>query len=301
MLTRYFNSIEVDHEVGTLTKSSEYKDKLRCEVRFYESGSNLFSGDMPELLSHAEDYSRYTVRYINGIELGELYALDKCSVRQLTSLFGVVNKILTNFENSLPPATPEFLQKIFIDKALSRAEKLEPGPLRDIFFSGTRLNGKDYKPLNDLIKNSSDLIHGLPGKQIVLHGDMCFSNMIIESDTEKLFFIDPRGGFESSSIYGPATYDVAKLAQSVFGLYDLITNGQHSLVKGSDEYTLRIYKPMLYKIAEKKFMDAISGFNLDRQSLQILAGVMMAGAPIFHIDDENRAIAIALRCLELLG
>lgn len=301
MLTRYFNTIKIDHKAGTLTKSSEYRDKLRYEVKFYESSFNVFSGNMPELLGYAEDYSSYTVRYINGIELGELYASDKCSVKELTNVFGVANKILTNFEASLPPVIPEFLQKIFIDKTLSRSEKLEPGALRDIFFLGARLNGKDYRPLNDLIAETGNLIRGLPSMQIVLHGDMCFSNVIVESDTDKLFFVDPRGGFESPSIYGPAIYDVAKLAQSVVGLYDSITNNQYLLSDGPDGYTLRIYNPMFYKIAEKKLMDAVQGFNLETKDLRVLAGVMLAGAPIFHIDDENRAIAIALRCVELLG
>lgn len=301
MLSRYFNSINVDDEAKTLTKSSAHRDKLKYEVEFYKVANGTFRGLLPELIKYADDYSSYTLRYVAGKDVGEIYALDKCSVKQLDLVFKTAQVILNSFNDSLEKTTPEFLHKIFIEKALDRGRDLDSSALKEVFFSGIRLNGKSYPPLNDLLMKASSVVSGLDGRQIILHGDMCMSNILIEDETEKLFFVDPRGGFEYPSIYGPAVYDVAKLAQSVVGLYDLITNKQYALFKSDDGYVLNIYPTIFKRIAEQKFMDAISDFKLDEQSIKVLAGVMLAGAPIFHTDDENRAMAIALRAVELLG
>ncbi|AYC99593.1 hypothetical protein [Neorhizobium sp. NCHU2750] len=68
--------------------------------------------------------------------------------------------------------------------------------------------------------------HGTPEASL-LHGDFGFSNIFYDFRSQSVKVIDPRGLLPngSKSIYGDPRYDVAKLAHSVIGGYDLIISG----------------------------------------------------------------------------
>ncbi len=57
----------------------------------------------------------------------------------------------------------------------------------------------------------------------VIHGDCQFNNILYNEDSEEVFFIDPRGYFGSSEIYGMADYDLAKIQFALSG-YDQFDN-----------------------------------------------------------------------------
>jgi len=50
----------------------------------------------------------------------------------------------------------------------------------------------------------------------IIHGDPQFNNIIINNDNE-IFFIDPKGNFGTSNIYGIKEYDIAKIYLSLSG------------------------------------------------------------------------------------
>jgi len=52
-----------------------------------------------------------------------------------------------------------------------------------------------------------------------IHGDCTFSNLMLRGDTEPVF-IDPRGYFGYTELYGDPNYDWAKLYYSIIGNYD---------------------------------------------------------------------------------
>jgi hypothetical protein len=55
---------------------------------------------------------------------------------------------------------------------------------------------------------------------VIIHGDCNFSNILINPlDINNICFIDPRGYFGDSSIFGPKEYDYAKLLYAISG-YD---------------------------------------------------------------------------------
>jgi GTP:adenosylcobinamide-phosphate guanylyltransferase/aminoglycoside phosphotransferase len=72
---------------------------------------------------------------------------------------------------------------------------------------------------NNLLKN----IH-----YTVIHGDCTFSNTLVD-DKNQVWFIDPRGTFGGSKIYGDPRYDWAKLYYSAVGNYDKINSKKFSV------------------------------------------------------------------------
>ena len=57
----------------------------------------------------------------------------------------------------------------------------------------------------------------------IIHGDTNFSNFLINPDNEDIKFIDPRGYFSKSKIFGLVDYDYAKLLYGISG-YDNFNN-----------------------------------------------------------------------------
>jgi hypothetical protein len=57
-----------------------------------------------------------------------------------------------------------------------------------------------------------------------MHGDFCFSNILFGGRTRRVRLIDPRGTVDgiSYSCGGDPRYDMAKLAHSALGFYDLV-------------------------------------------------------------------------------
>lgn len=62
----------------------------------------------------------------------------------------------------------------------------------------------------------------------IIHGDCTFSNTLVD-DLNQVWFIDPRGTFGGSKIYGDPRYDWAKLYYSAVGNYDKINSKKFSV------------------------------------------------------------------------
>ena len=76
----------------------------------------------------------------------------------------------------------------------------------------------------------------LPCSVSVMHGDLCFSNILYDTRGNRVKVIDPRGTDSSGnfSIFGTASYDLAKLSHSVLGMYDFIIAGRYEIVAAAD-------------------------------------------------------------------
>jgi GTP:adenosylcobinamide-phosphate guanylyltransferase len=72
-----------------------------------------------------------------------------------------------------------------------------------------------------------------------IHGDCTFSNMMLRNDAEPVF-IDPRGYFGHTELYGDPNYDWAKLYYSVVGNYDRFNLKDFRLTIGENGVDLKI-------------------------------------------------------------
>ena len=73
----------------------------------------------------------------------------------------------------------------------------------------------------------------------LLHGDCTFSNTMIDKNLN-IVFLDPRGYFGYTELYGDVYYDWAKAYYSICGDYDQFNNGKFSLDIGDSEVSLQI-------------------------------------------------------------
>lgn len=65
----------------------------------------------------------------------------------------------------------------------------------------------------------------------IIMGDCQFSNILINpEETDKIVFIDPRGYFGTTQVYGPIEYDYAKVLYAISG-YDDFNSGKFNIIK----------------------------------------------------------------------
>jgi thiamine kinase-like enzyme len=96
----------------------------------------------------------------------------------------------------------------------------------DLFNPELLINGQWCKnPICDLANFRKKAQSCVPESFTVIHGDCTFSNTLIDHHNQ-VWFIDPRGRFGSSEMFGDPQYDWAKLYYSVVGNYDSINQKQ---------------------------------------------------------------------------
>jgi thiamine kinase-like enzyme len=132
------------------------------------------------------------------------------------------------------------MEEIYFNKTFNRVNSV-----KDVipYYSSPEIVINEKKCINPFHNNHIELFK----KQIrelytneynIIHGDCTFSNIII--DNCKSFFIDPRGSFGYSKLYGDKNYDWAKLYYSVNGNYDSINSKKFNVNVSFNEIDLSI-------------------------------------------------------------
>ena len=301
MKSRSFNTIEVFPEKGIVRKSSTEVEKLRAEILFYLNAPKEMQRNMPKLREYAVDYSWYDMDYIEYRTLSEIATGSRLSRESWDKVFALIASTVKAPDPDLGTARFTDLYEIFITKAINRAMNLELEELREIFFVGSTIDGKEMKPLNELLIANCGVLFKVDAAMAVTHGDLCFSNILISDDLEKIKVIDPRGGFDEPSIFGPVAYDIAKLAQSVYTWYDKIVEGQYVLAIADYGYSLELEGVDWSSDAGPALSFIFKDITLTKKDLTVLGALMLAGTPTLHLDDPGRAVALALNAVKLLS
>lgn len=124
--------------------------------------------------------------------------------------------------------TRDSMRQMYIHKTISRLEQLKSNPLFQQFFTETIvINNTPYYCLNEYMQRlpeiiEQELIDKSDTDFSIIHGDLCFSNILLEETKGFVRVIDPRGEFGSFDIYGDPRYEMAKLLHSIEGKYDFI-------------------------------------------------------------------------------
>jgi hypothetical protein len=301
MKPRSFNTIEIDAERGVVRKSSTDVEKLKNEILFYVNAPEHIKRLMPELYHYPEDYSWYEMEHLEWSTLTELANRRDLSSEEWASVFFTISEAYMLFNENLEDTNFSYLYKIFIDKGLKRARELKNKELKNIFFEGCILNGVARKGLAALLISQMGVLFRVTKEVSLLHGDFCFSNIMISEDLRKIKILDPRGGFDEPSIYGPKAYDIAKLAQSTYSWYDKIVEGHYNLSRSDNGYELSQSGADWTIDARIAFDPLLETLGLTENDAKILAGLMIAGTPALHLDDPDRAVALALNSVLLLS
>lgn len=115
-----------------------------------------------------------------------------------------------------------------------------------------------------------------------IHGDCTFSNIMLKDNGEPVF-IDPRGYFGSTELFGDPNYDWAKLYYSIAGNYDRFNLKDFSLRIGENSVDLKI-ESNNWESLEKEFFE-FSG--TDEKTIKLLHAVIWLSLTTYAWQDYD--------------
>ncbi len=231
---REFNHIEIDENRAILKKTSNDKDKFIGEILWYLKLPKNLEYASPRIFSYSTDYNNPYIymEYYSYHTLHELMLYSDIDKKDWNYIFKKIKFIYEDFGKYTVKDKNiiESLKIMYLDKTIHRLNKLkEIEHFKRFFDLSFYINGKEYLSLNEII---NILKNEIPNKLFninefrIIHGDLCFSNILIDSNNSFVKLIDPRGKFGTFDIYGDSRYELAKLLHSLHGNYDYIIEEQ---------------------------------------------------------------------------
>lgn len=238
---RAFNALQIQD--GIVTKSSDDNDKIQAEIYWFTHIPASLRRFTPQLIDYQQIEGRhyYRLEFLPLLPLNELYVHGRNTRDFWQHVFGLLAELFQAANQSDIHQTIEtgfaqaYAEDLYRKKTLKRlyayAEATQLDLDAPIFYEGQNL-GSTLEIAQDCIEKAL----ALPCSVSVMHGDLCFSNILYDTRGNRVKVIDPRGTDSSGnfSIFGTASYDLAKLSHSVLGMYDFIIAGRYEIVAAAD-------------------------------------------------------------------
>lgn len=303
---RAFNELKIND--GIVRKSGEPDIKIRAEALWFENLPSNLKKFVPLLLEYGEDEKGYfyELEYLPYIPLNELYVHGKNEILQWNK---IILKLSEYFSLSTGIRMSDDLKRQINNETFKLLENKNKDRLRQYALETNFDLNKEYiykncklpsvsKIMQECIDKalSLDVIHG------VLHGDLCFSNILYDSRGDRIKLIDPRGlNYNTEfNIYGDIKYDFAKLIHSVVGLYDYIISGYYKIeesANGSVQIVFDIDDRI--ELIIKKFVDSFHINHLKVKDVMPLVVLLFLSMLPLHGDRPDRQKAMVMNALRL--
>ncbi len=227
---RPFNRITVDGEV--LTKEpidAQGIELAKLEVSWYEKAKDLCIHELPQIYN----LNPLQMEYIKGKNIYEC----NLTIEEKRSMLATLVKALKKVHRSGEIPVDTFsIQEAYYNKTIRRLSQIE----NLIPFSKEKVitvNGKKCRNvlyyLNEL-ETKLDKLKSSCEKFAFIHGDCTFSNLMVREDNSPVF-IDPRGYFGYTELFGDIRYDWAKMYYSIVGNYDQFNLKRFRLTIDNDQ------------------------------------------------------------------
>jgi len=257
--TRHFNSIQVMDNVVTKTSTVQ---RVAGEIGWFTSIPDSIRMYTPQV-ERTSSYS-YKIEYLPNPSLAELYVYgNKTNEWWISTLSKVLDFVELCRQYKGQSVDPLFLGKAEIRHGASPWHSLHV----------------------DRAMKSMSTFH-MPAT--IIHGDLCFSNILYDSRSNSIKVIDPRGldYNDLPSIFGSSLYDLAKIYHSLFGLYDRIMAGMS--LKSN---------PTLCRWFER---EVYNRFLVTPFMLRTMTGLLFTSMVPLHMDVPGRAKRLHQRGIDIL-
>lgn len=307
---REFNHIDIDKNRGILTKYSDDKDKFIGEIKWYLKLPSDIEYVRPRIFNYSLEYNHPYVdmEYYAYHTVHELFLNSDLNIYQWEKIFDRIRFICHDMkrykvedENIIPS-----LKDMYLNKTIERFEKLNQDErFTSFFLQPIFVNGCTYKSLNCITEILNDVIPEMlyDVKEFnIIHGDLCFANMMIDNNFSFIKVIDPRGKFGSFDIYGDSRYELAKIFHSVDGKYDYIIkdlfnlNYQDGKIIFSIEDKDRDFD--IYQVFTEVFKDEIGE---DLKKIELIESLLFLSMIPLHGESFEHQLVMLGTGLEILN
>ena len=299
---RAFNSISIDEVRGILTKTSDNKEKLVNEIRWYLRMPGELQYLLPRVYDYSLDFSAPYVKmeYYGYHTLHESFLFGDLTEKRWRNIFQKLLLAIQDMQSFRVVGRDKecvaAVRSIYLDKTYERLDKLRTNPLFFPFFSQTiYINGEKHRSLDEilnLLPKSVEtlLVHGAENRFSIIHGDLCFTNILVEDTYNFMRLIDPRGKFGAFDIYGDCYYEYAKMFHTLEGYYDYIIEDMFEITVEGAAITYKIgsVDAMPWRIFHEVFQDYIK----DEHAIRLAEATLFLSMIPLHSDSIRRQYAM---------
>ena len=301
--------------------NKEGNEKLIQEIKWLNSLPLELANKFPKVLDYkiSSTHSHFIMPY---------YKLENLRKKIITGIFSstdtkyflekILNFMFKNlYSKILSKADENFTKQKHFNRFFERIKLIERiSPFDKILKNKTVIiNGEKYMNLSLMIQKLYEFNEKTrlfnPKNLVMIHGDLHFQNMLIDSSNDDFILADPRGELFGSDIY----YDFGKLWHSFNGLYDLIHTdiAKTCLLKfnsNESEFTLFLADEGLlntYANIKQEVQSLILNYPISEDKdyeLKIKFAEVMHFSSLmyFHLKKdgvENRALSLYLQSIKL--
>lgn len=307
---REFNTILIDKERGILMKKSKNTEKLINEISWYLRMPKQLQYLLPRVYEYSLDFKEPFVKmeYYGYRTLHEMLLYGDYSEAKWKSIFERIlfslNDMGTFKITGRSEDIKQSLWNVYIEKTKQRLEKLKGIKYFDVFFDNAiKVNDKKYWSLNEVLEMLPSYVKKYlisDGEQFfsIIHGDLCFTNILVEDSYDFLRLIDPRGNFGLFDIYGDSRYELAKLCHSLEGKYDYIIEDMFDVYVNGTEIHYNILKDNqeIWKIFSEVFETQLKNI----QAVRLIEAILFFSMISLHSDSLRRQYAMLATACQLL-
>lgn len=305
---RSFNTLKISD--GVLYKSGVPAEKIQAEEHWFRTLPLAIKKYTPHLLDAGvlPDGDRfYALEYLPYLPLNELFVHGRNPLPFWSGQFELLRKLFMDARSAfdsvnggLDKLTSDAIS-LYQQKTLNRIQYYE----RQAGFSAESVIGLHEDQLLTVQLIALECIKlSLQMKVVpaIIHGDLCFSNILYDSRCERIKVVDPRGTNAQGdfTIYGDQKYDLAKLAHSVIGMYDFIIAGRYTLETDDDGYaSINFEINGRLSAIQDAFLDVrfIDEFSV-KEIMPLVVILFISMLPL-HADRPDRQKAMLLNAVRL--
>lgn len=302
---RVFNGLSIDN--NTVLKYSNNKNKMLGEYSWFNNLPSKLKVYCPKSLWYKEmdDYSEYAIEYIYASSLSDIFVFGRHDSSTWKEIISQIRQFILNakiYSEGKKIDSSKF-DELYLNKTMTRLIDYSNQTGFDIS-KNISLNNKTFPSLVDIARLTSTYISTAVDDDItIVHGDLCFSNILYNFRSQSIKLIDPRGidNEGNVTIFGDQRYELAKFAHSIIGLYDYIISGRYSL-SINDEYSFdyAINYPAHLINLQSMFFDVLLDNDpvLFKEVMAITVHLFLSMLPL-HSDDPVRQTALMLNGIML--
>jgi NDP-sugar pyrophosphorylase family protein len=304
---RSFNRVQIDELSGTITKRSEHSAKFINEINYYR----LIPRDLATFFPRLVDFSLtpkdlyLSLEYYGYPTLSEVWVFEEFDAKYWEAVFQTLNRIVTCFEKYTAEISAKAAFDFYWNKTVDRLNTFatqQAGFARLTKARRLVLNGKLLRgwPLIQKAVEARVRKLAVNVRGQIIHGDMCFPNILCDPVSRLFKFIDPRGSFGESGIYGDGRYDLAKLLHSLDGGYDFLIHDMFVLKQQGERVQLQQFFPNNRPAVLEAFAQTFGKHhNLDE--VRTLEGLLFLSMCPLHADHPKRQVAMFVTGLRILN
>jgi hypothetical protein len=169
------------------------------------------------------------------------------------------------------------------------------------------INGRWFAPLEQQVAELLTALTPLEAHSQLqlIHGDLCFNNILCDPLYTAIRLIDPRGESAPGTAwppgYGDSRYDLVKLFHSIGGHYDAIVNNLFRLQwHNATQLQLQVYIPAHQPFLHNAFQERLRPARLSQHQLNLLTASLFFSMLPLHSEDPERQLALAASGMLLL-